>query len=132
MNNSGKCLCGDVSFTVEGAPVRMAQCHCDDCRKTTGTGHIVQAFFPKDKVVITGTTSTYENTSDAGTTRTRHFCPNCGSRLFAENSKTPGAIGIAVGVFDNSEWFRPDVILYHTKRPQWDFINAEIETHDLM
>ncbi len=132
MNLSGHCHCGAVSYEVTGEPLRMAQCHCNACRRTTGTGHLVQAFFKKDDVSISGKTQTHQSTSDSGNTRTRHFCPTCGSRLFSENAKAPGGIGIAVGSFDDSSWFKPQVILFNAERPVWDPIDESIETHEFM
>ena len=54
---TGQCLCGNVKLTIASAPLRMAQCHCDDCRKSTGTGHVSNAFFMEDEVDIEGETS---------------------------------------------------------------------------
>jgi hypothetical protein len=132
MHNTGQCHCGAVSFEVEGEPLRMAQCHCNACRKITGTGHNVQAFFKKEQVKITGTTQTHESVSDRGNVRIRHFCPTCGSRLFAENVAAPGNIGISAGAFDNSEWYRPQMILYTSERPAWDTIDPSIEAREIM
>ncbi|WP_404403256.1 GFA family protein [Pelagibacterium halotolerans] len=126
---SGRCLCGAITFTVANPPVRMAQCHCEQCRRSTGTGHIVQAFFKREDVAIEGKTATYKSIADSGSERTRHFCPNCGSRLFAENSKNPAVIGIAAGAFDDSSWFKPMVNLYASQRPDWDIVDPEIESH---
>lgn len=36
---SGSCLCGAVQYTVSGEALRFYHCHCQRCRKTTGTGH---------------------------------------------------------------------------------------------
>jgi len=36
---SGSCLCGTVKFTVSGKTKRFYHCHCQRCRKATGTGH---------------------------------------------------------------------------------------------
>ncbi|MCF6344492.1 MAG: GFA family protein [Devosiaceae bacterium] len=132
MTKSGSCHCGNVKFEVSSEPLAMKQCHCNACKRLTGTGHNVQAFFNKDDVKIKGETSTHKSTSDAGNIRTRHFCPNCGSRLFAYNSAMPNAIGIPAGSFDDSSWFKPEVILYNSDRPAWDTIDETIETHDLM
>lgn len=132
MTKTGQCHCGAVTFEVDAEPVRMAQCHCEACRRLTGTGHVVHAFFRREDVKISGTTKSHKSISDAGNTRTRHFCPECGSRLFAENSKTPGALGIAVGAFDNSDWFKPEVILYYSQRPKWDTVDDNIEKHEFM
>ena len=124
----GHCQCGAVSFTVDGEPLRMAQCHCEDCRRTTGTGHNAQAFFAKSAVTITGKTQTYQHPADSGNTRTRHFCPVCGSRLFSENSSSPDTIGISVGAFDNSDWFKPGVTVWFSHKPAWFPADPNIPT----
>jgi hypothetical protein len=31
--HQGSCFCGEVQFTVSGAPEAMAYCHCDSCRQ---------------------------------------------------------------------------------------------------
>ena len=132
MTKTGRCLCGEVTFEVNADPLRMGQCHCNACQKITGTGHNVQAFFKTDSVKITGKTSTHESVADSGNIRTRHFCPNCGSRLFSKNSAAPNVTGIAIGSFDDNSWFKPEVILYNSMRPAWDMIDENIEIHELM
>jgi len=130
MHNTGRCLCGAVTFEVEGPPIRMAQCHCDACRRQSGTGHIVNAFFNSSQVKITGETKYYEFVADSGRIRHRHFCPNCGSRLFGMGPDTPERIGIAVGAFDNSDWFKPEVIVFGGQRPVWDHDHPEVEVRE--
>ena len=42
MNNvtlAGSCLCGAVKYEVSGEAQRFYHCHCQRCRKATGTGH---------------------------------------------------------------------------------------------
>lgn len=129
---SGRCLCGAVTFTVSAPPVRMAQCHCEDCRRLSGTGHLVQAFFNASDIAIEGPTTSFENIADSGNVRRRAFCPTCGSRLFSKNSRAPDLMGIAVGAFDDSSWFTPALILYASRRPAWDPVDPAIEAHDLM
>lgn len=131
-NQKGQCHCGAVTFETRSVPVRMAQCHCNACRRITGTGHNVQAFFKVDDVTISGDTLTHESPADSGKIRTRHFCATCGSRLFAFNSTNPAIIGIAVGAFDNSDWFKPSVILYTAEKKPWDPIDETIEMHEFM
>ncbi len=35
----GSCLCGSVAYQVIGETKRFTHCHCQRCRKATGTGH---------------------------------------------------------------------------------------------
>lgn len=129
---TGQCLCGAVRYEVAAPPLRMAQCHCEDCRRLTGTGHLVQAFFNRSDVSIFGQTSSFENYADSGNLRRRHFCPTCGSRLFSENDRAPDIVGITAGTFDDSSWFAPSVALYVGQRPAWDPIDPTIQTRERM
>lgn len=132
MHNTGQCHCGQIKFSIEGEPARMAQCHCDACRRMSGTGHASNAFFKTSQVSITGETATYAFTADSGNTRIRHFCPNCGSRIFTSGPNNPEIMGVHVGVIDNSDWFKPDMVVYHSLRPVWDIVDPDIKTHDAM
>lgn len=129
---SGKCLCGNVSYNINSEPLRMAQCHCTDCQKSSGTGHFSLAFFNKDTVSIEGDTSSYTTQSDDEPKITRHFCPECGSRLFATNSVNSSLISIAVGCVDDSSWFKPQVIVYNKRKPEWDCMDASIPAFEEM
>ena len=37
---SGSCLCGDVRFEIDKAVGPVEICHCNGCRKTTGSGSL--------------------------------------------------------------------------------------------
>jgi hypothetical protein len=110
----------------------MGQCHCDDCRKSTGTGHSSNAFFKKSDVEIEGETSSYDSITDTGSTVTRHFCPNCGSRLFGTNNIVTDIISVSAGTLDDSSWFKPNAIVYNKKKPKWDVMDTSIPTFEEM
>ncbi len=129
---TGRCLCGAVSYTISANPIRMAQCHCKDCQRRSGTGHASNAFFKADDVRIEGPVKGFAVTADSGNIVTWHFCPTCGSRIYAENSARPGVIGIAVGSADDHDWFEPQSVLYAKRRPKWDVTSTAIPNFDTM
>jgi hypothetical protein len=129
---AGRCLCGAVSFSVAAAPVTMGQCHCKDCQRSTGTGHISNARFRRDDVAINGETKTFAVEADSGNTITRRFCPTCGSRLFSENSARPEWLTIAVGAFDDHTWFDPQWVFFKKQQPLWDITTEDIPCYDAM
>jgi hypothetical protein len=129
---TGRCLCGAVSYTISGEPVRMAQCHCKDCQKASGSGHMSIAFFKVDDVKIDGPMASYAVTADSGNINTRHFCPSCGSRIASQNSARPGVIGIAVGSADAHDWFAPQAVVYTKWRASWDPTSTSIPNFDAM
>jgi len=74
---TGRCLCGDITFTVNAEAEGASACHCKQCRRQSG--HVwSSAFAPEAAVDIKGPVAWYE----ASETAKRGFCPRCGSFLF--------------------------------------------------
>lgn len=104
---TGGCLCGDVRLTATGEPRRVGLCHCMDCRKHHGALFYASAIFPADDVVISGATREYEG---------RHFCPRCGSSIFAH---TDDEIELHLGALDEPNRFEPTYELWTERREAW-------------
>jgi hypothetical protein len=51
---AGKCFCGAVHYTVADEFLYAANCHCSDCRRTTGSAFRPFAGIERDKLVLTG------------------------------------------------------------------------------
>ena len=104
---AGGCLCGDVRFVATGRPYRVGLCHCLDCRKHHGALFHASAIFPAETVTVDGETRDY-----AG----RHFCPRCGSSVFA---RTGDEVEVSVGALDEIDRFRPTYELWTVRRESW-------------
>ena len=113
---SGKCLCGSVSYKCYSQPSAVFNCHCDDCRRATGSVFGTNLFVPENKVEICGSFSSYTHTSDSGSTMTKRFCPNCGSLLFGKNSAKPNVISIRAGTVDQVEVIKPVINLFMDRK----------------
>lgn len=76
----GGCLCGAVTYRVNGPLRQVIGCHCGQCRKTSG--HYVAATAAEDDALqvndLDGALRWYRS-SDAAR---RGFCSRCGSSLF--------------------------------------------------
>ncbi len=129
---TGKCLCGAVSYTINAEPLATGQCHCKDCQRASGTGHMSLAFFKAEDVDIKGEFASFAVTADSGNINTRHFCPKCGGRIYGENSGRPGLVGIAVGSVDDNSWFKAQRVVYVKDRPAWDVTPTDIPNFDRM
>lgn len=100
------CLCGDLHVTATASPLRTGVCHCKDCQKHHGTAFYAAAIFPQDNVKITGETRSYKG---------RHFCPRCGSSVFA---RTGDEIEIHLGAMDTPT-DTPSYELWTMRRFDW-------------
>lgn len=52
--------------------------------------------------------------------------------MFVSGPSNPEITGVAVGTLDNSDWYKPDVIVYDSERPIWDVMDPSVETHEKM
>ena len=127
---TGRCLCGDCSYTIEGEPVVVAHCHCIDCQRLSGAGHTTGAMFSEAGVTLFGAPAKFALTSDAGNTVTRLFCGTCGSPLFGKNTGMPGFMTVSLGTLDTPDALKPQVAVFARTRRQWDVMDPSVATFD--
>jgi hypothetical protein len=113
------CACGRLRVTCAGDPVSIAQCHCLDCQKRTGSTYGIAAFFSRKDVEANGDFRTYRRNSDSGFAVDFHFCPSCGSTVFWEPERRPNAIGVGVGSFADPTFPAPSQSVFNEHRHHW-------------
>jgi hypothetical protein len=104
---TGGCLCGKVRIVATGAPWRVGLCHCLDCRKHHGALFYAAAIFPEAAVTVSGETRDYQG---------RHFCPDCGSSVFA---RLGDEVEVHLGTLDAPDQFRPTYENWTIRRESW-------------
>ena len=107
LETTGGCLCGGVRLRASGSPLRVGLCHCLDCRKHHGAVFFAAAVFPALAVQITGETRAHEG---------RHFCPRCGSSVFARSGDE---VELHLGALDAPDQFVPQYELWTCRRENW-------------
>ena len=109
---SGKCLCGNVSYKCRSEPKAVFNCHCEDCRRATGSVFGTNLFVSENMVEITGKVSSYSHTADSGSTMTKMFCSKCGSLLFGRNSSKVSVLSIRAGTVDQLDLIKPQINVF--------------------
>lgn len=104
---TGGCVCGSVRVVATGQPYRVGICHCLDCRKHHGAPFYAAAVFPQAAVTIEG-----ETLDHAG----RHFCPRCGSSVFARSNDE---VEIHLGSLDTPDQLKPTYECWTIRREAW-------------
>ena len=95
---TGTCCCGASQITVSGPPAFGAICHCDDCRRRSGSAFGWSTYFPDGQVSQPdGDLAEYSPKVDAP--QTRWFCRSCGTTLAWRTGRFPGLVGVAAGAF---------------------------------
>lgn len=126
MSLTGTCLCGAVRYEAGAEPVFSGHCHCTDCQKESGGGHMTMAAVPDAAVKITGRTSSFTKLSASGRPTERTFCPTCGSTLFSRPQSIAGLTLLRVGTLDNPSVIAPSMSMFTSRAQAWDPPNASL------
>ena len=126
MGFSGGCLCGSVRYKVSSDPSFVLNCHCEDCRRSTGSVYGTNVFVDEDKIQITGEVSLYVHTADSGNEMTKRFCPNCGTLLFGNSSGRQNSVSIRAGTIDQFDLIKPQMNVFVAKKIESTPINDSL------
>ena len=117
---TGGCLCGAVRYKVSADLIFSGKCYCDDCRKTSGSGHNAVIGVPEGAVEIKGKLTEYKKAGGSGQPITRRFCPVCGSKISTTVAVMPGVLLITASSLDEPEKFKSQMSIYTSRAPSWD------------
>ncbi len=124
---SGGCLCGQVRYESDSEILRAYHCHCRDCQKLSGTGHLSLLAISEENFELTGSLKYFEKSGDSGNKVSLGFCPNCGSNILGKPQQLPGVIAIAAGSLDDTSLFVPAMELFTDSAPSWDLFNDQTQ-----
>ncbi|MFV2060316.1 MAG: GFA family protein, partial [Gammaproteobacteria bacterium] len=122
----GSCLCGQVSYETTGTSERFYHCHCERCRKASGTGHA-------SNIMVKATDFQWLSGSellrcykvpDAERFYTL-FCSNCGSAMPREVPEL-GVTVIPAGSLDGEPAIQPQARIFWDSRSKWSCDASEI------
>ncbi len=127
----GKCLCGEVTYVADGQPIVVAQCHCEECRRLSGTGHTVGAMFLSKAVVISGKVSEFKYMSNMASEVTKAFCAICGSSIYGVNTRSPHHLTLTLGTMDDARELDVDVVIFNRDKPHWDHLGENVISFEM-
>ena len=128
---TGGCLCGAVRYEGQ-TEMGGGHCHCNDCRRTSGSGHGSHMIVPEEAFRVTGEVRFYDAPADSGNIVSRGFCPTCGSAVYSRNAGMPGMVFVRASSLDDPEVFQPQMVVYTARAPSWDHMDPALPTFEGM
>lgn len=127
MTYTGSCLCGEVAFEVEGDFENFYLCHCERCRKDSGSAHAANLFSSKAELKWLSGEEHVRVFDLKG--HIKSFCTHCGSAL--PNIQMDGdLLVVPAGSLDCDIPIRPDGHIFMANRANWDTQLENIATFD--
>ena len=131
MEYRGGCLCGRVRYEGTEA-LGGGHCHCNDCRKSSGTGHCSHMIVPGPALTVSGEVRFSDSPADSGNIVSRGFCPHCGSPIYSKNAGMPGMLFVRASSLDDPDVFHPQMIVYTDRAAKWDHMDASLPSFAAM
>ena len=111
MKRIARCCCGEIGIEVEGLPFLHVVCHCDNCKRRTGSAFGIAAYFEDSQIVrYIGEPSVWARKDTRFGDQKRHFCGNCGTTLYWRATQIKGT-GIAGGCFTDDPLPEPTMTI---------------------
>ena len=129
---TGGCACRAIRYEIATEPLQMGHCQCSDCQEATGSGHASILVFLKSAVTLIGSPTHYTSQPDSGKTKTRAFCPICGSPLYTLLDSLPDVFVVKAGSLDDPSAFQPQMVIYTDSGCVWDYIDPTLPRYSKM
>ena len=97
MIRKASCCCGACSVEVQGEPDINAICHCNNCKRRTGSAFGWSSYFADDREL--GRSGEFGMYGIARGNQRRWFCVVCGLTLLWKSDGRPDQTGVAGGCF---------------------------------
>lgn len=123
---SGGCLCGAVRYEISGDTRTFLHCHCERCRRSTGTGHASNLIIKPDSVHWLSGEDKLASYKVPQAERFRTvFCTTCGSPLPRVAPDMSIAV-IPAGSLDREPQAKPVGRIFWESRASWSCDNGEL------
>ncbi|RVC63425.1 GFA family protein [Mesorhizobium sp. M4B.F.Ca.ET.088.02.2.1] len=126
VERTGGCLCGRIRYRVTGDP-RVHYCHCDMCRRATGSAFAVLAWTSSSNLSWLSEEPAYRTSSPIAR---RGFCGACGSPLTLSYAAAEDEVALHVGTFDVPEGLEPQYNYGSSQRLAWVCCGIDLPHHD--
>lgn len=114
----GSCNCQAVQYEIRAEFERFFLCHCQRCRKNTGSAHAANLFSETGSLTWLCGEENVTVFRFPNARHTRVFCKTCGSALPYATDK--GLLMVPAGSLDSELLMRPDAHLFLGHKAAWD------------
>ncbi len=124
---NGQCYCGAVHYTLADQFVYAANCHCSDCRRTTGSAFKPFAGIERAKLSVTKGHDRTKIVGDASGNNTH--CADCGSLLYSV-VRNGAYVHVAMGTLVDAPSIRPTHHIFVGSKAPWFTITDDLPQYD--
>jgi hypothetical protein len=124
---SGRCLCGRVRYRVADEFVYALNCHCSNCRRTTGSAFKPFAGIERGKLSVTAGAG--DMMIFGGPDNHDAHCRACGSLLYSL-VRDGAYVHVALGTLVDDPAIRPTAHIFVGSKAPWFTITDDLPQYE--
>jgi hypothetical protein len=124
---SGRCYCGAVEYSVADEFLYAANCHCSNCRRTTGSAFKPFAGIERGKLAIAKGANELLIFGEKGANNTH--CKRCGSLIYSV-VRDGEFVHVAMGTLVDDPAIRPTHHIFVGSKAPWFTISDDLPQFD--
>ncbi|MDP1961918.1 MAG: GFA family protein [Reyranella sp.] len=123
----GKCFCGAVDYAVPDQFLYAMNCHCSNCRRTTGSAFKPFAGIARDRLAVTRGRANLLIFGDDNANDTH--CGVCGSLLYSV-VRDGAFVHVALGTLADEPAIRPTMHIFVGSKAPWFTITDDLPQYE--
>tara|TARA_Y100001934_G_C12382631_1_gene793392 strand:+ start:7528 stop:7929 length:402 start_codon:yes stop_codon:yes gene_type:complete len=124
----GSCLCKAIRYTVTKFISGAIHCHCKTCQKAHSSAFSSVALAKVEAFQFTGENSL--NSYRSSTNKTRYFCKECGSQIYAKYDNS-NLIIVRLGTLDTSG-LKEEKHIWTSQKVDWFSFTSELPFYETL
>lgn len=115
------CQCGQVTYQLHAAPIKVMACHCLECQKLSTAPYSITALVSAKDIEFKGKMTEWGRTADSGNLNLGYSCARCSNRVYHLNPQQPEMIKLKlrpVGIEDD-RLFEPSIHVWVSEKVSW-------------
>lgn len=122
----GGCFCRAVRYEIDAEPTKQTICHCTMCRHAAGAQAVAWFSVPPGSVRFVSGAPRYFKSSEHAT---RSFCPDCGTTLTYQSTRTAADLDITTCSLDEPAQAAPKDHTFVRSKLSWVAIADDLPTY---
>ena len=118
----GGCLCGGVRYVLHERPFGVADCHCIDCRRSSGAAFVTWGIVQRGNFKLVS--GTLRHVAHAG--RVRGFASCCGTQILFEDAPDWPRVDVAIATLDDPTPFPPGRAIWTEDKLPWVILDPAV------
>jgi hypothetical protein len=125
MELHGGCFCGGTRYVLRSVPTSVTDCHCLDCRHSSGAAFVTWGGVLRSDFEVTQGGIREILRAD----RVRGFAGCCGTLLTMSDSAEDEYVEVAIASLDEPARFRPEKIIWIEDKLPWVVLDPKLPAY---